>query len=502
MPFPVGRPWCRGRDMKGGSPLGISAGLVGPPAGPFHSHVLATQTADQRKMGYPMSYRGALAQASATSGRRCRVMLLAVSVALWGSFDFIPGSALTSVAHAEEHEPPPDVSANMEQLRAGLAEVPDSNGLSAPILWTGTLAGTDGEPSAGTVVAQLRPTPLVSPDGRLSELPLIAFARATADEGGKFVLRADYAETMREYQDPGGWISVMVVATMPSGVALALDSFQFQDGQWNSSPAEVEGMVGTATEMPDRGHPDVLNAAPTSSASDPEPRQKPQGTRLCLSYDVDDLGTKYTGVGEFNLRTNWSGHWTYKSTSSSSFETAVGATAGPFSGNGSVSFTNSGSASMNFPITQIGRTEAQAQMRWYQFYWTCPASLGESYETTTLETQDWMGGSNAPLTANQTLPACDNDYRSKVPPGGEFERSDSQTQGSSTGFKTEGPIKAGWLPKVETTFGISKDTNTTTDAAMKLKNLASYTRDICGVSNYVALDTRIVTMLDTTPIPK
>jgi hypothetical protein len=93
---------------------------------------------------------------------------------------------------------------------------------TTPLLWEGTIVGTDGRPAAGTEVAAFaRPA---GADLRATEA-LAPVARTTTDDAGHYVLRSGHTDALRAVETDSGWTNVMVAAFGPDGsFSMATDS--------------------------------------------------------------------------------------------------------------------------------------------------------------------------------------------------------------------------------------------------------------------------------------
>src|SRR5207248_4691351 len=98
---------------------------------------------------------------------------------------------------------------------------------TAPVLWEGTILGTNGQPAAETdVVAFARPS---GGDVRPTDGALIAVARTTTDGAGHYLLRSGQSEALRAVETDSGWTNVMVAAFGRDGsFSLATDSIAWQ----------------------------------------------------------------------------------------------------------------------------------------------------------------------------------------------------------------------------------------------------------------------------------
>jgi hypothetical protein len=191
------------------------------------------------------------------------------------------------------------------------------------VLWAGAVKAPNGTPSTDAeVVAYARPSENeLQPGGRLVEV-----ARTTSDDTGRFTLRAPGGGAMAASADPGGWTTVMVIATGSAGTSVAVDSIAWQPlggvqghsaaaGRWVTDPADLtsdsaavlqEGSVPT-TERPDALVLSTAGRAARTVLPFGGPSRAPGS--YCMLLDKRDLGKQPVTIGHMHMERDWTGHF-------------------------------------------------------------------------------------------------------------------------------------------------------------------------------------------------
>lgn len=347
-----------------------------------------------------------------------------------------------------------------------------------PKLWEGTIVGTDGQPAGAEIVAFARPSGLGLDEG---SAPLREIARTRTDASGRYVLRTLHSDALQAAEDQDGWTNVMVAAFGDDGsFTLAFDSVSWvpaggfsaasadrpgaeRRGRWVTTPAErfaaegdeIRALSVDAAEDPTQ----VANERPTTmvlsgqgesriSAQGKPPLPKPADRNCMALLESQDLDVHFTKVGELHAEKDWSGHFEYTSTRSTSFQVGVRQGGGPWAVGGSTSsLQNSQSSTTSAPRLAPQRMyhfAADLKYGWYK--WKC-YSRDRWYEGESIQPYTWKGGLLQTEGGNE--PGCDPRHASPVPPnGGKHVREEKQ----STTY--EGGVSVGgFTGSVTTTIG-------------------------------------------------
>ncbi|MEW6475278.1 MAG: carboxypeptidase-like regulatory domain-containing protein [Actinomycetota bacterium] len=337
----------------------------------------------------------------------------------------------------------------------------------APKLWDGTIVGAAGRPIGAEVVAYARPSGLGLDEGRA---PLREIARTRTDGSGRYVLRALRSEALRAAEDQDGWTNVMVAAFGDDGsFNLAFDSVSWvpaggfsatsadgrteaRKGRWVTTPAErlaaeggeIRALSADAREDPtevakERPRTMVLSGQGETrfSAQGKPPMPKPADRNCMALLESRDLDVHFTKVGEVHAERDWSGHFAYNTTRSTSFQVGVRQGGQPWSVGGSTSsLQNSQSTTKSAPRLAPQRMyhfAADLKYGWYK--WKC-YSRDRWYEAESIQPYTWKGGLRQSEGGNE--PGCNPRHTSPVPPGGEHKRDEKRSTTYEGGVSVAG----------------------------------------------------------------
>ncbi|HKN39464.1 MAG TPA: hypothetical protein VJ456_10180 [Acidimicrobiia bacterium] len=368
-------------------------------------------------------------------------------------------------------------------VASGLMAVasPASATAEDPLLWSGTVRTLTGVAAGANVVAYARPPArLLGVDGPA----LVPLGHATTDAKGRFALRTVPTAAMTALADDAGWISVMVAAVTPEGVALAVDSVAWDatGRRWVSDPAERFGGERHAAsgEAPSSERPAELIiptvAAPTTiraaEGHSPDPG-------WCVGpLKSEDAGRSGVGVGEMHLNRNWGGYYNYTNTKTTSFQIGVSQDGAHWSVGGSSTMSHQSASGQEVTFAPDPREHLytwKAIMIFKRFSWRC-GMPGNWKEMQTLEPVDWTGFMDRP--EGGAPPACDPQYRGPIPGLQKFNRSSGSSQ------TLDGAISL---------LGFSGSTTATTSESVQYQwyNAVPRPRDLCGSRQFLTRNTRI-----------
>jgi hypothetical protein len=351
-----------------------------------------------------------------------------------------------------------------------------------PVLWTGIVRSSGGGAPA-EVTAYLQPPADVALEEQGTRLDPIA--AVTADFAGRFTLRSPYDDRIRAAEDRAGWISVLVVAMTADGMSMATDSVRFDSVRhgWSTRTAETErdGTVsakatGTDAGVPDR--PAVMTLHPSPARAEGSFHAMAAKHRICfMKKDTRELGVTQVTVGELDLAQHWGGQFNYVDTNTSTFEVGFRYEGeGGWSAGGSSSFSKEGGSESINPVAADGYPRHlfyRADMVFSTFKMDCGGRTAYSLKPTA-----WTGGMR-PEMASAAL--CDRRYLTPVGPNGSFVRQDGSSQTFSGAFSIAG-------------FGGGATSTNSRSVRHEWKNSDPHTRNLCGVSNLITRDTRVVSL--------
>lgn len=353
----------------------------------------------------------------------------------------------------------------------------------APVLWTGTIDSPFGGGRPADVTAYLQPTVDMTVGDRGTRLTPIA--STTAEQNGLFVLRAGYGDHIRAAEDRAGWISVLVVAMTADGMSMATDSVRYDSlhQRWSTRPAEAEpeGAIkaqasGTDTSGADRPAVMTLHRSPAPA----EPRFQAMAAKHKICYakkDIREVGVTQVTVGELDLAQGWGGQFNYINTDTSTFEVGFRYEGeGGWSGGGSSSFSKEGGSESINPVDPAGYPRHnfyRADMMFSTFRMDCAGRTAYQLKPTM-----WTGGMRLEFASGAL---CDRRYLTPVVPNGSFVRQDGSSQTFSGSFSIAG-------------FGGGTTSFNSKAVRHEWKNADPHTRNLCGVSNRLTKDTRVVSL--------
>ena len=377
----------------------------------------------------------------------------------------------------------------------------------APVLWEGTIVGTDGRPAAGTeVVAFARPA---GADLQETEAALEPVARTTTDDAGRYVLRSGHTDALRAVETDSGWANVMVAAFGRDGsFSLATDSIAWAPaagfraagvdekpnrGRWLTTPADraaAEAGTFRASAAPDpeavnRERPTVMTLAPgTDGPIRAQAAKPPDGRRygMCAGpYKTERIPAPdqgiFTPVGEMHLVQAWSGEFAYTTTNSTSFQVGVRPEGRGWSVGGSTSSLKEGTS-------EAGNDGGLAENHMYTFAadidyvrttWRC--NRGDNWHGVEMvEAGAWRGGLKR--TDFGPAPGCNPAKKSSVVPTGYYKR------GQSESTTLQGAVSV---------MGFSGSVTTTVAKGVRYvwHNHVDRHRYLCGEKAFITADTRI-----------
>ena len=353
----------------------------------------------------------------------------------------------------------------------------------APVLWTGTIQSASGGGAPADVTAYLQPTADMTWGDQAVELTPVA--STTADANGRFLLRARYDDRFRAAEDRTGWISVLVVAMTADGMSMATDSIRYDavHERWSTLPAEAEpaGAIeaqGVGRDAPSTDRPAVMQLHPSPAPAEPRFQAMAAKQRICYQKnDTREVGVTQVTVGELDLDHNWGGQFNYVDTNTSTVEVGFRyETEGVWSAGGSTSFSKEGGSESINPVDPAGSYRHhyyRADMVFSTFKMNCGGRT--AYE---LKPTMWTGGMR--LAPAPTM-ACQTKYKTPVTPNGSFVRQDGSSQTFSGSFSIVG-------------FGGGATSVNSKSVRHEWKNASPHTRDLCGVSNRLTKDTRVVSL--------
>jgi hypothetical protein len=289
---------------------------------------------------------------------------------------------------------------------------------------------------------------------------------------------------MTALADDAGWISVMVAAVIPEGVALAVDSVAWDPAarRWVTDPADRvgSGRQTASGEAPASERPADLvipSAAAPTTVRTAEGHSPDPG--WCVGpLKSEDAGRSPVGVGEMHLNRDWGGYFNYTNTKTTSFQIGVSQDGAHWSvgGSSTMSHQKDSGQDVTFPP---GRSEHlyswKAIMLFKRFTWRC-GMPGNWKDMQTLEPVDWTGFMERP--EGGTPPPCDPQYRGPVP-------------GQQRFFRTNGSSQT--LAGAISVLGFSGSTTATTSESVQYQwqNSVPHQRDLCGSSAFPNGHTRI-----------
>ena len=181
-------------------------------------------------------------------------------------------------------------------MAGGLVAIASPADASAPdpLLWSGTVRTLSGIAAGANVVAYARPPArLLAVDGPA----LVPLGQTTTDTADRFALRAMPVPAETALADDDGWISVMVAAITPAGIALAVDSVAWDAAtrRWVSDPAErfAAGRQAPSGNAPASERPAELvipTAAPPTAIRAAEGHSPDPGSSQTLDGAISLLG--------------------------------------------------------------------------------------------------------------------------------------------------------------------------------------------------------------------
>lgn len=352
----------------------------------------------------------------------------------------------------------------------------------APVLWTGSIHSPSGGGAPADVTAYLQPPAEMEVGDQGTHLAPIA--STTADPNGLFMLRAAYDDQIRAAEDRAGWISVLVVAMSADGMSMATDSVRFDHvhHRWSTHPAEAEpeGAMSAQATGPGAGTPDRPTVM-TLHQSPAEPRFHAMAAKQRICYmkkDTREVGVTQVTVGELDLAQNWGGQFNYVDTKTSTFGIGFRYEGeGGWSAGGSSSFSREGGSESINPVAAEGYPRHnfyRADMMFSTFRMDCGGRTAYSLKPTM-----WTGGMRLEM-ASAAL--CDHRYLTPVIGGSTFARQDGSSQTFSGAFSIAG-------------FGGGATSVNSKSVRHAWSNGAPQTRNLCGVSDRITGDTRVVSLV-------
>jgi hypothetical protein len=371
-----------------------------------------------------------------------------------------------------------------------------------PVLWQGQVRTPAGNPGSGaTVIAYARP-PGVNLESGTS---LAEVARTTADSSGQFTLRAAPSTTMQAAADAAGWVSVMVSAISPEGMAMAVDSVTWAPhpgysaasadaprGRWLTTPSEREaasqgGQFRATAAAPTaevaKERPSVLRLSKGIQDLD-TPRFAARGssaTSGCGLYKKEDAGVRPTGIGELFLQAGWGGTFAYTNTRTTSFQIGLSDDGKAWGVGGSTTVSRQVQGRSHGEMaarSEFQRYAYSADMIFKRFTWTCGQDA-YFYSEQTVEPVDWTLGMHQDNVS--LYPGCNPRFQTSVPAGHALDRDG----GSSVTL--QGAINViGFTGAVTSTVS--------SNVGYSWQNTTPYERYVCGESDYLSHDTRAVTL--------
>ena len=353
----------------------------------------------------------------------------------------------------------------------------------SPVLWTGKIQAPSAGGVPAAVTAYLQPTA----DTPVAEegVQLVAISSTSADPNGNFILRAAYDERMRAAEDPAGWISVLVVATTADGMSMATDSIRFDGAhrRWSTRPAEAEPEGATkaqaaGTDAPAADRPFVMTLHRSPAPAEPRFYAMAAKQRICyMKKDTSEVGVTQVTVGELDLAQGWGGQFNYVDTKTSTFDVGFRYEGeGGWSAGGSTSFSRDGGSESINPVGPAGYPRHnfyRADMMFSTFKMDCGGRTAYSLKPTM-----WTGGMRLEFAS---AGLCDHRYLTPVVPNGSFVRQDGSSQSFSGSFSIAG-------------FGGGASSVNSKAVRHEWRNDDPHTRNLCGVSNRLTKDTRVVSL--------
>ena len=358
---------------------------------------------------------------------------------------------------------------------------PASAAAEEPMLWSGTVRTmTDVAPDTLVLAYARPPSKLLAVDGP----PLVPLGQTTTDSTGHFALRALPTPAVTALADESGWISVMVAAITPAGMALAVDSVAWDapTHRWVSDPAErVGGTRQTPSgEAPATERPAELvipTSSPPTTVRTSEGHSPDPG--WCVGpLKAEDAGTSGVGVGEMHLNRSWGGFFNYANTKTTSFQIGASADGSHWKVAGSSTMSHQSSSRQDVTFDPNASEHVynwKAIMIFKLFTWRC-GMPGNWKEMKTLEPVDWTGFMDRPEGGEP--PPCNPRYRGGIPGGQRYWREGTSSQ------TLEGAVSL---------FGFSGSTTAATSEVVQNRwdNSLPYKRDLCGSKDWISKNTRI-----------
>jgi len=195
----------------------------------------------------------------------------------------------------------------------------------------------------------------------------------------------------------------------------------------------------------------------------------------CLRGDSKAAGVAPVTVGELDLKPHWGGQFNYTNTNTSTVEVGFRFEGeGGWSGGGSTTFAKAGSSESINPIAAdpVPRHIIfRADMVFRTFRLEC-----EGRTAYMLEPTEWTGGMRPEWT---TGPRCDKRFLASVGPNASYARQVGSSQSFSGAFSIAGFI------------GGASSANSRS-VRHEWRNSYPQIRNLCGVSDLITKDTRVV----------